>query len=232
MLDAIFNTALIAPLEIAKWLFVLFFVASTIGVIVGVYWEGEKFDKTKQHRGWKLLLRSLAAETAFGVLIFLSDGWIAEIQRAEIERQNFEIVVLRKNSLPRSIDIQAFTKKLEGAQPAKVEILYVPDCNDCWWLSSWLADALNNAHWSAGKPTPVAPQDRNWVRAVHSLYAQSWGITVVVNSPDKITADPKLPFGALNWALTHELGGNFGIQGAIDVSMPDDLIRIVVAPKA
>lgn len=86
MLDVIFSKSLITPLEIAKWVFVVLFVASTIGVIVGVYWEGDKFasDKDKQHRGWLLLLLSLAAETAFGVLIFAADGWISEIQSHEI----------------------------------------------------------------------------------------------------------------------------------------------------
>src|ERR1700692_151095 len=60
----------VSALEVAKWVCVILFVASTVGVIVGVYWEGEKFGKEKQHRGWLLLLACLAAETFFSVLIF------------------------------------------------------------------------------------------------------------------------------------------------------------------
>src|SRR5579872_4350879 len=64
-MDWMLGTSLLGPLEITKWLLVAFFVASTVGVIVGVYWEGEGFAKDKQHRGWQVLLASLAAETAF-----------------------------------------------------------------------------------------------------------------------------------------------------------------------
>jgi hypothetical protein len=50
-------------LEITKWIFAAAYVFSTIGVAVGVYWENEKFEKAKQHRGWKLLIWSLAFDT-------------------------------------------------------------------------------------------------------------------------------------------------------------------------
>jgi len=55
-----------------------------------------------------LLLCSLAAETAFGVLIFLTDGWISEIQRHEIS-------VLEKRIAPRELS--------EGQQKALGEAL-------------------------------------------------------------------------------------------------------------
>jgi hypothetical protein len=78
------STSLIFPLEIAKFTFFVVYVAATIGVIIGVYWEGDQFDKETQQRGWLLLVRSLAIDTLFTVLIFGTDGWIGHIQRNEI----------------------------------------------------------------------------------------------------------------------------------------------------
>jgi hypothetical protein len=75
------SASLIFPLEIAKFVFFAVYVAATIGVVVGVYWEGEQFPKEKQHQGWKLLVASLAIDTLFTVLIFGTDGWISHIQR-------------------------------------------------------------------------------------------------------------------------------------------------------
>jgi hypothetical protein len=78
------RTSLLDPLEWIKWVFVVAYVLSTIGVTVGVYWEGDQFEKTKQQRGWRLLILSLAADTLFTILIFATDGWISHIQRQEI----------------------------------------------------------------------------------------------------------------------------------------------------
>jgi hypothetical protein len=78
------SSTLIAPLEIAKVLFWLVYVAATVGVAVGVYWEGDQFPKAKQQRGWRLLVTSLAVDTLFTVLIFSVDGWISAIQREEL----------------------------------------------------------------------------------------------------------------------------------------------------
>jgi hypothetical protein len=78
------STSLILPLEVAKFAFFVVYVAATIGVIIGVYWEGEKFDKKTQHRGWLLLVTSLAIDTLFTILIFGTDGWISHIQKYQI----------------------------------------------------------------------------------------------------------------------------------------------------
>lgn len=78
------STSLIFPLEVAKFVFFVVYVAATIGVIIGVYWEGEKFDKKTQHRGWLLLVTSLAIDTLFTILIFGTDGWISQLQKSQI----------------------------------------------------------------------------------------------------------------------------------------------------
>jgi hypothetical protein len=84
MLAMLSNSELIGPLEVAKFLFSTVYVVATIGVIVGVYWEREEFPKEKRDRGWRLLVRSLAVDTLFTVLILGTDGWIGSIQRVEI----------------------------------------------------------------------------------------------------------------------------------------------------
>lgn len=78
------SSSLIVPLEIAKWVFVVVYVCATIGVIIGVYWEGDQFPKEKQQRGWRLLVGSLAIDTLFTIMIFGTDGWVSAIQRDEI----------------------------------------------------------------------------------------------------------------------------------------------------
>jgi hypothetical protein len=75
------STNLIVPLELAKLVFFVVYVAATIGVLIGVYWEGDQFPKEKQQRGWTLLVRSLAVDTLFTILVFSADGWISTIQR-------------------------------------------------------------------------------------------------------------------------------------------------------
>src|SRR5271169_4433053 len=77
------STSLIVPLEIAKLAFFVVYVAATVGVIVGVYWEGDQFPKEKQQQGWLLLVGALAVDTLFTILVFGTDGWISAIQRDE-----------------------------------------------------------------------------------------------------------------------------------------------------
>lgn len=76
--------ALLNVLESIKWVFVGAYVLSTIGVTVGVYWEGDQFPKEKQHRGWRLLICCLAADTFFTIMVFGIEGWVGHIQRNEI----------------------------------------------------------------------------------------------------------------------------------------------------
>jgi hypothetical protein len=219
-------------LEIGRISVFLLYAIATIGVIMGVYWEHEEFEVTKRKRGWLLLLLSLGAETFLTITLFGIDSEISQRQQKIIERQQSEIIAAFKNSLPRTIDVQALSTQVANAPPAKAEIRYVSECADCESLSFWLSEALKKANWSVSPPLPITAQDRGWVWSVLSLHAQSSGITVVMDSPDKITADPKKSVGALLGALTKALAYNFNIQGGVDVTMPGDVIRIVIAPKA
>jgi hypothetical protein len=128
MLADISTGNLLDALEVAKWVFVTAYVFSTIGVTVGVYWESERFSKEKQHRGWRLLICSLAADTFFTIMVFGIEGWIGHIQRDEIialelqiaprqltsEEENALIGLLEKYP-GRTVRVSSYMQDIEGA---------------------------------------------------------------------------------------------------------------------
>lgn len=99
-------STLLNILEGAKWFFVAAYVFSTIGVTIGVYWENEKFPKEKQHRGWILLICSLAADTFFTIMVFGIEGWIGHIQRNEI-------IALETRLAPRILNDALYSQAVE-----------------------------------------------------------------------------------------------------------------------
>lgn len=205
--------------------------AAEFSLGIGIWLESPKNKNLIEWLGLILVLGGCVVSVIATVLLLIFDEGISR-------RQNEEIIALRKNGIARSINVSAFSKRLEGAPPARVEIRYVVACSDCESLSFWLSEAIKGAHWSVDPLIPIDPPDRNWVRAVGHLHAQSPGITVVINSPDKISADPATSsLAALLRALSQALGFNFAgfdasVWGGVDVTMPDGLIRVVVAPKA
>lgn len=219
----------------SDWPHLMLLGGATLGGVlvgVGILRESETWNTAAI-----LVLIGVIIEPIFTLWLFVYDENISRAQEAKIGRQNAEITALRKNGVPRSIDASAFSEQLVSAPPARAEIRYVVACADCETLSFWLSEALKKANWSVDPAIPIAPQDRNWVRAVQSLHAQSSGITVVFDSPDKITADPKSSIGALSGALQRAFGFNFlgydvATRGGVDVTMPPELIRIVIAPRA
>jgi hypothetical protein len=105
----------IDTLEGAKVVLIWLYVLSTIGVIVGVYLEGERFSDHTKLVGWRILLCSLAVETLFGTLIFAADGKISKDQR-------YEIIALQTKLAPRSLnfaqmsEISAALAKFSGQE--------------------------------------------------------------------------------------------------------------------
>ena len=210
------------------WLVGVIAVAE-ISLGVGIWLESPKHKTLREWVGVLLVLGGCLLSVIATVALLIFDEGISR-------SQSIEIISLRKNAIPRSIDVSAFSKQLVSVPPVRAEIRYVVACGDCESLSFWLSEALKKANWSVDPIIPIAPQDRDWVRVVRSLHAQSSGITIVIDSPDKITADPKTSLGALNGAVLRALGFNFfgyasNVQGGVDATMPDGMIRIVVAPK-
>ena len=61
------NPSSLDAIEGVKWVGVVAYVLSTVGVTVDVYWEHDKFPKPKQVRGRRLLIWSLALDTFFTI---------------------------------------------------------------------------------------------------------------------------------------------------------------------
>lgn len=148
----------------------------------------------------------------------------AQAKKAELALQEYKQPRTPKES---------FAKIISGATPATVEILYVKECSDCFWLAQFLSGPLENAKW---KVTRVAPVDTEaaaagrfpTLPAVVSLHANPWGITVVTKG-GLTEGSPGL---ILMGALADSFGGGSAVGGNADNDMPDDMIRIVIAPKA
>jgi len=89
-------------LEGVKLALFLLYIVATIGVIVGVYFESERFSPATKDNGWKLLIISLALETLFTVAIFSLDSGISRRQKAEIA--TLEELVAGRQLSPASAD--------------------------------------------------------------------------------------------------------------------------------
>jgi hypothetical protein len=148
--------ALLNVLESAKWVFVGLYVLSTIGVTVGVYWEGDQFDKAKQHRGWMLLICALAADTFFTIMVFGIEGWVGHIQRNEI-------IALETRIAPRFISVDARNRIIEKMKHVKSQEyfgLVASDVSDAWDIWREIALSLDTAGWKRLPPTGLsASQD-------------------------------------------------------------------------
>jgi hypothetical protein len=142
---------------------------------------------------------------------------------------------LEKYKRPRNLDIDSFLKILKPVSPAKVEVLYVRECSDCSWTAQFIGSFLNTAGWAA----TWAPIDEKKAAAgpwrfqpvAVSVKGYPWGITIVAKdiTPETLQA----PKGASIRALFDALLASYkpSVTMAHDDSLPDDLIRVVVAPK-
>lgn len=142
------NTALVGPLEVAKFVLFAVYIAATIGVIIGVYWEGEQFPKEKQQRGWRLLISSLAVDTLFTILIFGTDGWIGAIQRSEI-------IALETRLAPRMLSdaqVAEIAKALALFAGQEFDIVTYWEAKEPSALANRIYEALTSAEWKYIKP--------------------------------------------------------------------------------
>jgi hypothetical protein len=193
-----------------------------------------------------LLIGSLVVGVVSTCLIV----WMANVKEthwAELRRQSDEKIAdanarakeaelqLQKLKSPRSLDIESFLETLKPAPPAKVEVLYVPECSDCSWVAQFIGGFLNTAKWEATW-APIDEQAaltgpwRNQPSAI-SVRGYPWGITVVAKdlSPEKLES----PEGASLKALFQALLKSFapGVTMAPDPALAADSIRVVVAPR-
>ncbi len=75
-------------LEVARFVFGAGLVAANVAVWYGVWLERDSAPKETQNKGWRILVRGLAAETALGFFLFAADTTLGVHQTAEIEGAN------------------------------------------------------------------------------------------------------------------------------------------------
>ncbi len=74
-----------AQLTFIRYASELIIIVSNFAVWRGVYLEQKKFSEETQHRGWRMLVRGLALETAFGAFLFAADTTLSDRQQAALE---------------------------------------------------------------------------------------------------------------------------------------------------
>jgi hypothetical protein len=82
---------LLMNLESAKWIFAGLYVLSTIGVIIGVYWDDDRKPKEVKYLGQTVLVWALIFDTFFTILIFATDGWISAVQKRQLNTVTSEL---------------------------------------------------------------------------------------------------------------------------------------------
>ena len=162
-----FGTLNIDYIELLRVGAFVLFVASAVGVTVGVFWENEDFEKSKRHKGWLLLVWSLGAEILLTIFIFVSDGEISSRQRAEI-------ISLQKKLAPRALsraNRDRIVEKMKQFAAQEYFGMVASDVGDAWDIWREVSLALELANWkrlpppgasatSFGPPAgiPLAPQ--------------------------------------------------------------------------
>lgn len=79
---------------------------ANVGVFVGVALERDKYSKTTQERGWKLLLVSLALEAAFNIFLYLADNTLSGRQQLALEGQRRLVADLNARNLTLEEEIE------------------------------------------------------------------------------------------------------------------------------
>lgn len=142
-------------------------------------------------------------------------------------------LALQKYKGPRNLEIEPFLAKLATAPPAKVQVVYVRECTDCFWLGQFIASFLVTAKWESwyGPIDEVAVTKGPFPQhpSALSLRARPWGITILAASVDNF-GKAGTSLEALFQALLPTVGGDLTVTN--DPDLPTDIIRVVIAPKA
>lgn len=160
-----------------------------------------------------------------------SDEKIAEANARTKEAE----LALEKYKRPRNLDVDSFLAKLKDVPSRKVQVLYVRECSDCSWVAQFIGSFLNTANWEAAW-SPIdekAAASGPWRMqpSAISVHGYPWGITVVAKDITAETLDT--PKGSSIRALFDALWASYepSVTMAFDSEMPEDSIRVVVAPK-
>ncbi len=151
-----------------------------------------------------------------------------------VEAAHFAYQEAKRNAEPRKLDLEKFKEFVERSPPAKAEVLYVRECADCLWLAFSIRAMLMSAKWDIVKYEPIEEPTGDKVHLPAAMVAGGTihgGVTIIGKPPLDWVAFDK-PFAALHAALVcGGLNGSPAVNGMSDDSLPEELIRIVVAPR-
>jgi hypothetical protein len=157
------NNFTIGQLETGKGALNVLFVLATAGVWLGVWLENERFSKSVQSTGWRLLVGCLGAEVLITVLIMQVD---ADIGR----RQKHQIISLQQEAANRDItpdELNQDSSKLSEFSGQTAKIIVFPVNFESNWIAQQIFGILLNAHWNVSPPELLsAPPDQFMVQGI------------------------------------------------------------------
>jgi hypothetical protein len=123
-------------------------VLATIAVGLGIIWEHGPPEV--QRVANRLIIGGVLVETICSIWLFAYDENISAGQQSVIRFQNDKIIALEASIAPRTINIDAFSKALEGKPiPTDVQILELIGASDVQMFAIQLAEALKINGWKA-----------------------------------------------------------------------------------
>lgn len=102
-----------STLEITRVVLALLLVVANVFVWRGVVLEGDSYPSETKERGWRMLVRALAAEAALAFILFCIDTTLNLIQRREILALEAEIEP-RRLTLEQQQKLATFASSLDG----------------------------------------------------------------------------------------------------------------------
>ena len=180
----------------------------------------------------------------FALLAGIATWAVVRLQRIEIAESNarqkeaeLKIEELRKIAGPRSINHGVFARELEGKPKSRVQVWYLPEISDGFWLATQIVSALIEAHWELVEPPRPVPESQSssadrtsqFIPRLMALGAQPNGVTVVAHgTPADIDKDNPSQF-ALMAAIAKGMGTS--ANGGFNLSVPQGVLRVIIAAK-
>jgi hypothetical protein len=201
------------------WLIASVVVAALSAIAIGVTTAGSIISHKRE---------GTAAEEALERYKLDTSKEVAEANKGTAQAQ----LELQKLQAWRMVNPEKFNSKLVGVEaPTNVEILYVPECSDCFMVASMISALLKDKKWpyslSELKKLQSPPDWMSGFPATLQHRANPTGVSVL----SKTAGNPqeKTPANALMFAIGNSLDTG-GFMTA-DETIPDGVVRIVIAPK-
>jgi hypothetical protein len=224
IISEIFSQSGAAIADALKWyVFFPIYAGSAIGVVIGLRWESERFIPPVQKLGKKVLLWSLAFETAFGLLTIIAEGLISQVQK-------IEIIALETRIAPRFISVDArnrIAEEMKRFQGQEYSGMVASDVDDAWGIWREICTALDSANWHRLLPPGLAATNLGPPAGIP--LAPPPGVMILVAS--ERWSDLRSTANALADAITAEgIAAGAAPAGGLTEQQPN-AVMIVIGPK-